>query len=245
VVSLFKPRATLGQRQFLIKPRTQINIQQFSGKITPPQYKKNKTRRNTPRRQPYTPTGLGGGSLSGLLPDVDYGSHGRGCRSDGRFRRPGTAKRPNAARTFLSATATSLTHAPTGSPATPRRQRRHDSTAGRRSRFRFVPRTDRHSLLLLPTTATSLSADVPWLPVSSGEPTQHPAFLRQQRTGTAVPHSQRRQHSRCEAPLRLTQSIRLGAISLSAHCRALTQLNFTPLDFSTPLPHTAKYACVL
>ena len=146
MVSLFKPRATLGQRQFLIKPRTQINIQQFSGKITPPQYKK--TRRNTPRRQPYTPTGLGGGSLSGLLPDVDYGSHGRGCRSDGRFRRPGTAKRPNAARTFLSATATSLTHAPTGSPATPRRQRRHDSTAGRRSRFRFVPRTVRQS----PTT---------------------------------------------------------------------------------------------
>jgi len=34
-VSLFKPRATLGQRQFLIKPRTQ-----FSGKITLPQYKK-------------------------------------------------------------------------------------------------------------------------------------------------------------------------------------------------------------
>jgi len=28
------------------------------------------TKRNTPRRRPYTPTGLGGGSLSGLLPDV-------------------------------------------------------------------------------------------------------------------------------------------------------------------------------
>ena len=40
-----------------------------------------------------------------------------------------------------------------------RRQRRYDFTAGRRSRFRFVPRTVRHSLLLLPTTATSLSAD--------------------------------------------------------------------------------------
>jgi len=38
------PRATLGQRQLLIKPSTQINIQQFSGKTTPPQYKKtNKT----------------------------------------------------------------------------------------------------------------------------------------------------------------------------------------------------------
>ena len=45
-----------------------------------------------------------------------------------------------------------------------RRQRRHVSNAGRRSRFRFVPATDRHSLLLFPTTATSLLADVPWLP---------------------------------------------------------------------------------
>jgi len=41
-----------------------------------------------------------------------------------------------------------------------------------------------------------------------------------------------------------SQSIRLCAITLSAHCRVLTQLNFTPLDFSTPLPHTAKYACI-
>ena len=63
--------------------------------------------------------------------------------------------------------------------------------------------------------------------------------------GTAVLSNQRRQHSRCEAPLRLTQSRRLRAITLSAHCRALTPLNFTPLNFSTPLPHTAEYACVL
>jgi len=84
---------------------------------------------------------------------------------------------------------------------------------------------DRSALIrLLPTTATS---------------TQHPAFHWQQRTGTAVPHSQRRQHSRCEAPLRLTQSIRLCAISLSAHCRALTQLNFT----SARLFHTAATHC--
>ena len=40
----------------------------------------------------------------------------------------------------------------------------------------LVSRTDRQSPLLLRTTATSLSADVPWLPVSSGGPTQHPAF---------------------------------------------------------------------
>jgi len=113
-------------------------------------------------------------------------------------------------------------------------QPRSDFTAGRRSRFRFVPGTDRHLLLLL-------SADVPWLPVSSGEPTQHPAFSWQQHPGTAVPSSQRRQHSRCEAPLCLTLSRRLRAINPSAHCRALTQLNFTQLGFSTPLPHTAKY----
>jgi len=57
--------------------------------------------------------------------------------------------------------------------------------------------------------------------------------------GTAVPHSQRRQHSRCEAPLRLTQSRRLCAITLSAHCQALTQLNFT----SARLFHTAAAHC--
>jgi len=114
------------------------------------------------------------------------------------------ARRNDRTRTFLpataTATATSLNHAPAGSPAASpttalsrlhsrptvpvprssrgpiashqprtgwlssrsRRQRRYDFTAGRRSRFRFVPRTVRHSLLLLPTTATSSSADVPW-----------------------------------------------------------------------------------
>ena len=189
-----------------------------------------------------------------------YGSDGRGCRSDGRLRRPGTVKRPNAARTFLSATATttatSLTHAPAGSPAAPRRQRRRDSTAVRRSRFRFVPWTVRQSpttlrlaLQPLQTTASlrlprrpsvpvpvrpadrsALTSAVAYdgdlvvsrrtlAPVSSGEPTQHSAFSWQQRTGTAVPSSQRRQHSRCEAPLRLTQSIRLCANTLSTHCR--------------------------
>jgi len=68
-----------------------------------------------------------------------FGTDGCGCRSNGRLRRPGMAKRP----TFLSATATAtatpLTHAPTGSPAAPRRPRRLDSTAGRRSRFCVRP----------------------------------------------------------------------------------------------------------
>jgi len=117
-----------------------------------------------------------------------------------------------------------------------RRQRRYDFTAGRRFRFRFVPRTVRHSLLLLPTTATSSSADVPWLPVSSGKPTQHSAFSWQQfLAGTAVPSNQRRQHSRCEATLRHTESRRLSAITQ----RTLSSPNTTRLF--TRLPHATKH----
>ena len=58
--------------------------------------------------------------LSGLLPGP-CGSNGRGCRSDGRLRRPGSSKRSNAPRTFLPATATaaSLDCAPADSPAAP------------------------------------------------------------------------------------------------------------------------------
>jgi len=47
-----------------------------------------------------------------------------------------------------------------------RQQRRHAFTSSLRPRFRFVPATERLSLRLLPTTATSLLADVPWLPSS-------------------------------------------------------------------------------
>ena len=110
-----------------------------------------------------------------------------------------------------------------------RRQRRHDLTTSRRPRFRFVPATERLSLRLLPTTATSLSADVPWLPSS---PASRRSTLRspQQRTVTAVPSNQRWQHSQDEALLRLTRSNRPGAISLSTHCRAHTQTSL-PLDF--------------
>ena len=201
-----------------------------------------------------------------------FGTDGRGCRSNGRFRRPGTAKRPTFVSAAATATATPLTHAPTGSPAAPRRPRRLDSTAGRQSQFCFRP-ADRpaisnHAPAVSPaapddsvvtsptqvpvpvrpgdrsalTPAVAYDGDLvvsrrTLAPVSSGEPTQHPAFVPQQRTGTAVPHSQRRQHSRCEAPLRLTQSIRLCAISLSAHCRALTQFH------SARLFHTATAHC--
>ena len=124
-----------------------------------------------------------------------------------------------------------------------RRQRRHDRTTSRRPRFRYVPATEQLSLRLLPTTATSLSADVPWLPSS---PASRRSTLRspQQRTGTAVPSNQRWQLSQDEALLRLTRSNRPGAISLSTHCRAHTQLNFTSARLSTTLPLTAKHTCV-
>jgi len=117
-----------------------------------------------------------------------------------------------------------------------RRQRRHVSNAGRRSRFRFVP-IGSHSCLL-PTTATSSSADIPWLPVSSGEPTQHTAFSWQQHPGTAVPSGQRRQHSRCEAPIRLTVSQ-----TPRYHTqRTLSSPNSTQLH-SARLFHTAAAHC--
>jgi len=105
-------------------------------------------------------------------------------------------------------------------------------------------RTDRQSLQLLPTPATSTSADVHWLPVSSGGPMQHPAFPRQQRTGTAVSSRQRLQHSRCEAPLRQPKSLGLSALTLSAHCRALSQLSFSQLGFSHSY-RTLQNTCVL
>ena len=55
------------------------------------------TKLNTPRL-PYASNGLGGGSLSGLLSGC-CGYDGRGCRSDGRLRRPGSVTSSNAQRT--------------------------------------------------------------------------------------------------------------------------------------------------
>jgi len=247
VVSLNKPRATLGQKQFLINTKSQINKHQFSGKTTPPQYKDKRDATHpggglTPRMD------WAAGLFPSLFPDVAGPTDADACQTevsvDPTRRNDRTPRGRSSWRRRQRPRRRSLTLRLALQPllddsvdATPLQADGPGSA--------FVPRTVRHSLLLFPTTATSLSADVPWLPVSSGEPTQHSAFRWQQRTGTAVPSSQRRQHSRCEAPLRLTQSRRLRAITLSAHCRALSQLNFTSARLSTPLPHTAKYVCSL
>jgi len=97
-----------------------------------------------------------------------------------------------------------------------RRQRRHVSNAGRRSRFRFVPRTERHSLLLLPTTATLSSADVPWLPVSSGEPTQHPASSWQQPLEPQFPATGGGSTHDAKLPF-ASNNLADSALSISAH----------------------------
>ena len=141
-------------------------------------------------------------------------SDGRGCRSDGRLRRPGATNSSNAPWTsplgdgisdrdvvrLRSGWLSSRSHDDSVG---------HDPDAGRRSRFPVSSRrTDApllrspQTLQLLPTTATSTSADVPWLPVSSGRPTQHPAFSWQQRWRPWCRSRNRTQHSRREAPLR-------------------------------------------
>ena len=133
------------------------------------------TRRNTPRRRPYAPNGLGGGTLPGFFPDVAVR----------RTRMP-------VRRTSPSTRHDEMTQRPADVPlgdgdsdrgvAQPRsgwlyplhrRQRRYDSTAGRRSRFWIVPRTDRQALttirqalLPLQTTASSRLQRRPTVPVS-------------------------------------------------------------------------------
>jgi len=181
-------------------------------------------------RRPYTPTGLGGGSLSGLLPaertQLPVGRtfpstrHGETTvdvpLGDGDSDRDAAHSRSG----WLSSTTASTrlhckpmvpvprsSRGPFGNrqprsgclSSRSRRQRRHVSNAGRRSRFRFVPATVRHSLLLLPTTATSLSADVPWLPSrpasrrstlrSSGNSSPQPAAAALTLRSSTSPHA--------------------------------------------------------
>ena len=171
-------------------------------------------RRQRPRRRSLT-------LLLALQPLLDDSVDSTPLQADG----PGSAFVPRTVR--QSPTTLRLSLQPLQTTASSRLQRR--------SRFRFVPATDRLSLLLLPTTATSLSADVPWLP---SRPASQRSTLRIPATvpGTAVPRNQRRQHSQGEALLRLTRSIRPGAISLSARCRAHTQLK---LHFRSTFHNTA------
>jgi len=177
-VSLIKPRATLGQRQFLIKSRTQINIHQFTGKATPTQYKD---------KQDATHPG------GGLTPRIDWAA---GLFPDSfpdvRIRRTRMPVGRTSPSTRLGATIARPADVPLGDGDSDRdvAQPRSGCLSSRTTDYSvdtspmqadgpgsgLVPRTDRQSLLLLLTTATSSSADVPWLPVSSGGPTQHPAF---------------------------------------------------------------------
>jgi len=184
---LSSPRATLGQRKSLINSITQIS--------KPPVQWQN----NTITLQWQTKSTQQGGGLTprmvravGLPPGSFPGRccfDGRGCRSDGRLRRPGSADDSNARRT-----------SPLGDGDSDRdvarlrsgwlSSRSHDDSvgndpdAGRRTRFPFSSRrTDApllrspHTLQLLPTTATSTSADVPWLPVSSDRADAAPCVL--------------------------------------------------------------------
>jgi len=132
VVLLSSSRATLGQRKSLINSITQISKHQFSGKPTQTHYngKKNQHTKEAALRPEWS-----GRWVSFRAPFRTFGSDGRGCRSNGRLRRPGSANGSNAPRTFLSATATatatSLDCAPAGSPAAP--------TTTASARFRYRP----------------------------------------------------------------------------------------------------------
>jgi len=125
-----------------------------------------------------------------------------------------------------------------------RRQLQLVSSTDRRSRFRSRP-ADRSAL----TPAVAYDGDVVVSRRALASGLVHradaaPCVLQQQRNGTAVPSIQRRQHSRCEAPLRQPKSLGLCALTLSAHCRALSQLSFSQLNFSHSY-RTLQNTCVL
>ena len=131
-------------------------------------------------------------------------------------RRPSCSRQPCSSRLFCRS----------------RRQRRHDRTTSRRPRF--VPATERLSLRLLPTTATSLSADVPWLP---SRPASQRSTLRFHGNSALEPQFPTASGGSTHDANLHYASIRLCAISLSANCRALTQFHFARLF------HTAAVHC--
>ena len=106
-----------------------------------------------------------------------------------------------------------------------RRQRRHDLTASRRPRFRFVPATERLSLRLLPRRRPRCRPTFPGSRLVRRADAA-PCVLPQQHTGTAVPSNQRWQHSQGEALLRHPRSSRPGAISLSTTVELTLKLHF-------------------
>ena len=190
VVSQIKPRATLGQRQVLIKPRTLLNIQQFSGKITPPQYKDEQDATHpggglTPRRD--WAAGLFRTSSGCLDPtdadagrtDVSVDPARRNDRRSSRRRRQRPRRRSLTLRLALQPLQTTASSRLQRRPSVPVPVRPGDRSA-------LTPAVAHDGDLVVSRCTLA--------PVSSGEPTQHPAFHWQQRTGTAVPHSQWRQH---------------------------------------------------
>jgi len=86
--------STLGQRQFLIKSRTQINIHQFSGKTTPTQYK-DKQDATHPGRGLTPRMDWAAGLFPGSFPDVrirrtrmPVGRTSPSTRLGGQYKRP-------------------------------------------------------------------------------------------------------------------------------------------------------------
>ena len=137
---------------------------------------KKQTRLNTPRRRPYTPTGLSGGSLSGLLPDVRIRRTWMPVGRTSPSTRHGEMTERRADVPLSDGDSDrDVAHSRSGwLSSRSRRQRRYVSHAGRRSRFRFVPRS-----ALTPAVAYDGDLVVSrrtLTPVSSGEPTQHSAF---------------------------------------------------------------------
>ena len=197
--------------------------------------------------RPYAPNGLGGGSLSRFLPgrsgptDADAGQtdvsidlarrndrtpHGRSSRR----------RRPRHRSTMLRLALQPL-------------HRRHGSSAGRRSRFRFVPRTDQQSL-------TTLRLALQPLPPrqrqhdstgSRSRPASRRSTLRSSGNSTLEPQFPADSGgSTHDAKLHVaSHSLADSALSIPVHT-VEPYLNSTSL--STPFPHrcrTLQNTCVL
>jgi len=209
------------------------------------------TRRNTPRRRPYTPTGLGGGSFrtsSGCSKptdadagrtDVSVDPARRNDRRSSRRRRQRPRRRSLTLRLALQpllndrVDSTPLQADSPGSAFVPRTVRQSPTTlrlslqplqttvSSHLQRRPSVPVRPGDRSALVPAVAYDgdlVVSQRSLAPVSSGEPTQHPAFLRNSALEPQFPTASGGSTHGAKLPLRLTQSIRLGAISLSAHC---------------------------